>query len=264
MPESVTDRPTKSHEYIFLLTKQARYFYDADAVREPNQLADTGWVTSRSRDGELHGDGQHAQDGNGTARVGRIDSGRNLRSVWNIPTEPFPEAHFATFPKALVEPCIKAGTSEKGCCPECGAAWVRVTEQREVVSVVDQVGPRSAEYGAGITAGVAAQYRSHGDSLARPSAATVGWRATCGQSATCAHRSIQDELNRQLVADPIPCTVLDPFAGSGTTGVVALRLGRSFIGIELSPAYAEMARKSLSTDRSRDGTLSLLNQEVGI
>jgi adenine-specific DNA methylase len=59
----------------------------------------------------------------------------------------------------------------------------------------------------------------------------------------------------------IPCTVLDPFAGSGTTGVVALRLGRSFIGIELSPVYAEMARKSLETDRSKSGTLSLLNQE---
>ena len=75
MPESVTDRPTKAHEYIFLLTKSARYYYDAEAIREPQ---------------------------------------RNKRSVWEIPTQPYSEAHFATFPEALVRPCILAGTSEAG------------------------------------------------------------------------------------------------------------------------------------------------------
>jgi DNA modification methylase len=162
MPESVTDRPTKAHEYVFLLTKSARYFYDADAVREPHVAPAVGGPGFSFR-----AYGQAATPGE---RVYN-EAGRNLRSVWNIPTEPFPEAHFATFPKALVEPCIKAGSKP-------------------------------------------------GD------------------------------------------MILDSFCGSGTTGVVALRLGRSFIGIELSPAYAEMARKSLETDRSRDGTLSILNQEV--
>jgi DNA methylase len=164
---------------------------------------------------------------------GEVPAGRNLRSVWNIPTEPFPEAHFATFPKALVEPCIKAGTSEKGCCPKCGAAWVRETD---------------VEYEGNSPNG---RDRSFADKTVRVMASGIRMEkrvATRGWTPSCSH-----------TADPISCTVLDPFAGSGTTGVVALRLGRSFIGIELSPAYAEMARKSLETDRSRDGTLSLLN-----
>ena len=100
MPESVTDRPTKSHEYVFLLTKKPRYFYDANAVRENSHEHST--------------------------------TGRNKRTVWIIPTESFPGAHFATFPTALVIPCILAGTSEKGCCPGCGAPWKRVVEKKRI------------------------------------------------------------------------------------------------------------------------------------
>jgi len=122
MPESVTDRPTKSHEYIFLLTKKARYYYDADAVREKQDEATRRAATFRNggdytggnsfsnslkKDKDSHGDGE-----NGT--------GRNRRTVWEIATQPFPGSHFATFPEALVEPCIKAGTSERGCCSVCG------------------------------------------------------------------------------------------------------------------------------------------------
>jgi hypothetical protein len=100
--------------------------------------------------------------------------------------------------------------------------------------------------------------------------ATTGWTPACshvpgggGTASTDSVRGSSASRSRPPEHyDPIPCTVLDPFAGSGTTGVVALRLGRSFIGIELSPAYAEMARKSLETDRSKSGTLSLLNQEA--
>jgi site-specific DNA-methyltransferase (adenine-specific) len=91
MPESVTDRPTKGHEYMFLLTKKERYFYDAEAVKEP-----------------------HA-----------IEGMRNRRSVWNIPTRPFRQAHFATMPPTLAETCVLAGTSEKGHCPNCGKRWRR-------------------------------------------------------------------------------------------------------------------------------------------
>jgi DNA methylase len=170
-------------------------------------------------------------------------AGRNLRSVWNIPTEPFPEAHFATFPKALVEPCIKAGTSEKGCCPECGAALKRIaTHPQPPDEIRNRGNGAKMDYHSRQTGGGQAIQDWYDEHPGR----TVGWQYGCEH---------ED-------ADPIGCTVLDPFAGSGTTGVVALRLGRSFIGIELSPAYAEMARKSLETDRSRDGTLSMLNQEV--
>jgi DNA modification methylase len=235
MPESVTDRPTKAHEYVFLLTKNARYFYDADAVREPHV-----WPDERPRmayNGKGNPSGRLLSGD--AARLGNDPAGRNLRSVWNIATEPFPEAHFATFPKALVGPCIKAGTSEKGCCPECGAAWVREIEKEAVPH------PNGGHQG----------YRAKGDAGGMTDMSQnprFNWRVeTTGWTPTCSH-----------TADPISCTVLDPFAGSGTTGVVALRLGRSFIGIELSPAYAEMARRSLETDRSKSGTLSLLNQEA--
>jgi len=152
MPESVTDRPTKAHEYIFLLAKAARYYYDADAVRE-------------TLTGDISGGRQYAQarglklekrnvngqpDGQGHNMYG-LDNpdGRNKRSVWHVPTQPYPEAHFATFPEALIEPCILAG------CP-------------------------------------------------------VGGR------------------------------VLDPFIGSGTTGAVAERLGRRWVGVDLT--YQHLAR----------------------
>src|SRR4030095_14096902 len=268
-PESVTDRPTKAHEYVFLLTKSARYFYDADAVREPESPNTASFVKMKERfQGERHeaiaaaalerkrDDVNDRHQTVGLSGPQKSTGFRTLRSVWNIATEPFPEAHFATFPKALVEPCIKAGTSEKGCCPECGAAWVRETQ-----NTAEYAGWLEARRQDGYTHGTihgVSEHRpsgSHGSNP--PKSQTIGWRSGCG------HPSDRSGL-RPMIPRHIPCTVLDPFAGSGTTGVVALRLGRSFIGIELSPAYAEMARRSLETDRSRDGTLSILNQEVGI
>lgn len=106
MPESVTDRPTKSHEYLFLFTKSSKYFYDADAIKE-----DAKW--------ERWGNQTVIKEQQGTAKwiknkekkdlqsLGK----KNCRSVWTIPIQPHPEAHFATFPKKLVEPCIKAGSA---------------------------------------------------------------------------------------------------------------------------------------------------------
>lgn len=237
MPESVTDRPTRSHEYLFLLSKQSRYFYDVDAVREPYNLATLGRYAYDFGKGPSAAVSKSPAIGDGNGHHADPNpAGRNLRSVWNIATEPFPEAHFATFPKALVEPCVKAGTSEKGCCPECGAAWVREVEKTAVPH------PNGGHQG----------YRAKGDANGMTDMSDnprFNWAVeTTGWHPFCAHAT-----------EPIPCTVLDPFAGSGTTGVVALRLGRSFIGIELSPEYAEMARKSLETDRSRDGTGSLFN-----
>ncbi len=111
MPESVTDRPTKAHEYLFLLTKSARYYYDADAVRE----ADSGYASGNGFDGRMGGSRQTAVDGgNGTPERFVPGSGRNLRSVWSIATAPYPGAHFATFPPKLVEPCVKAGCPADG------------------------------------------------------------------------------------------------------------------------------------------------------
>jgi hypothetical protein len=160
----------------------------------------------------------------------RNPAGRNLRSVWTIATEPFPEAHFATFPRKLVEPCIKAGTSEKGCCPECEAPWVRTMEiKRPDLSAFEHRQTSKHDLGMKRSDGDYAAGRLSGQEWNRLNhRETVGWRPTC-----------------QHKAGPIPVLVLDPFCGSGTTGVVALRLRRHFIGIELNPSYAAMAQKRL-------------------
>jgi DNA modification methylase len=131
MPESVTDRPTRSHEYLFLLSKNARYYYDQEAIRElstsPEQEAhnqryarvyDISDARSEFRQpGNVNSKGIHARPGPG---------GRNIRSVWTIPTAPYPGAHFATFPPDLVRPCILAGSAKRGIVldPFCGSGTV--------------------------------------------------------------------------------------------------------------------------------------------
>jgi DNA modification methylase len=235
MPESVTDRPTKAHEYVFLFAKNERYFYDADAIREPiSPKTLTVHTTPRKGTGvesageklnwwmERHG-GRYYPDR------------RNKRSVWSIATEPYPDAHFATYPTALVEPCVRAGTSERGCCPACGAPWRRVLKKTSVIPI-DYAGKWNAANpqasGRRMLANVHAR-RQAGESHDNPFPAprTVAWTATC----THGH-------------NPAPCTVLDPFCGSGTTGLVALRLGRRFVGIELNSDYVAMARRRITGD----------------
>ena len=131
MPESVRDRPTSAHEKLFLLTKAARYFYDAEAVRvacSPNTHARRKDRERAPRKGSDTYDRRAGTWKEKRTVAEQAEIGANLRNVWTIATHPFADAHFATFPPKLVEPCIKAGTSEKGCCPECGAPRVRVVE----------------------------------------------------------------------------------------------------------------------------------------
>jgi len=161
MPESVTDRPTKAHEYLFLLAKEERYYYDGKTVAE--ESVDKESLTGRNRrnqDAFTKGNSEsfaRTRVGFSQIKPGTIYATRNRRTVWEIATQPYPEAHFATYPEKLVEPCILAGSA---------------------------------------------------------------------------------------VGD----TVLDPFCGSGTTGAVAYRLGRKFIGIELNPEYIELARKRIGKE----------------
>jgi len=126
MPESVTDRPTKSHEYLFLLAKQPRYYYDAEAIREE----ETESTKSRNkynravpRSAELHHGKGYLATPAGKIQDGR---GRNRRDVWTIPTSPYKGAHFATFPPKLVEPCVLAGSPLGGIVldPFCGSGTV--------------------------------------------------------------------------------------------------------------------------------------------
>jgi DNA modification methylase len=113
MPESVTDRPTKAHEYVFLLSKSQRYYYDSEAVRE--ESADPVGSAKRYEApffvGDKHESGGYSANGQRhTAGMKTFDGGRNRRTVWTIATAPYSGAHFATYPPALVEPCIKAGS----------------------------------------------------------------------------------------------------------------------------------------------------------
>jgi len=178
MPESVRDRCTKSHEYVFLLSKSERYYFDSEAIQEPagddlRRPYAPGQVDDRGN-GHDRGGGDLRKSGNkerkpASARGVPVDTDgksagavagsvpwegntRNKRSVWTVTTKPFKEAHFATFPPEIPEICIKAG------CPKGGV-------------------------------------------------------------------------------------VLDPFFGAGTTGLVAMKLGREFIGIELNPEYCRMAER---------------------
>ncbi len=235
MPESVTDRPTKTHEHVFLLAKSERYYYDAEAIKEPiSPKTRTVHTTPRKGTGvESTGEKLNLwMERNG----GRYHPDtRNKRSVWTIATEPYAGAHFATYPTGLVEPCIKAGTSERGCCRECGLPWCRVV-MKTSVHPIDYEGKWSAADPQANARRMLANIRARRQSGENhdnpfPTPKTVGWTATCGHGRA-----------------PVPCTVLDPFCGSGTTGLVALRLGRRFIGIELNPTYVEMARRRIAED----------------
>lgn len=117
MPESVTDRPTKAHEYLFLLAKSPRYHYDADAVREPHAEPNPNAMTWEERKAVLGHHGNTSalvQQGVSIPSLAQHPNGRNRRSVWTIATQPYPGAHFAVMPEALVEPCILAGCPEGG------------------------------------------------------------------------------------------------------------------------------------------------------
>jgi len=115
MPESVTDRPTKAHEQMFLLSKSSRYFYNADAIKEPvsGVSHDRGAGANpkaRGVDGNGHGNGRHKQNESFSVAIAGLVERRNKRDVWTIPTEAYAAAHFATFPQALVTPCLLAGS----------------------------------------------------------------------------------------------------------------------------------------------------------
>jgi DNA modification methylase len=232
MPSSVRDRPTSSHEYLFLLSKSPRYYYDAEAIREKADMS--SWSTGRRLRRERERQGPKSA-GRGERGLAYFDgwsdpTTRNKRDVWEIdnpdhtPDPPytpsvwklavgrFQGAHFATFPPGLVEPCIKAGTSEKGCCRSCGAPWVRRTERTRTPT----------------RPGDAGEYKTEDPQRHVTDVSTVGWDAGC----TCG-------------VEPAPCLVLDPFGGAMTTGLVAYHLGRRFVGIELNPGYLEMGRKRL-------------------
>jgi DNA modification methylase len=273
MPESVTDRTSKAHEYMFLLTKSPKYYYDYDAIREdPVTIGD------------------------------QIFAGRNKRSVWHISTTPYSEAHFATFPEELIEPCILAGTSEHGVCADCGKPYERIVEGQKMRTVYHknpdkQYKSRGSEYDITPRANSLTKYDTANSTAGRLATCRQGARAYNAKYHTdeeglflnASERSItiQDEREesrneaeklfpndrelqllyinyvhehgrlRQRITigwkktckcktDEVrPAIVLDPFFGAGTTGLVARKGNRDFVGIELSEKYIELTNKRL-------------------
>lgn len=221
MPESVQDRPTRAHEQIYLLAKSERYFYDAEAIKEPGKT----WAGSAGTFNRANGKNTLlAIPGQAYAshreRDDRVPPGANKRDVWTVATAGYAEAHFATFPPKLIEPCILAGTSPRAC-EHCGAPWERQTERTPMII---RNGPKAGGYGSRTTDGLS------GTMVAPAETRTVGWQPTCTCETTGSGK----------------CIVLDPFCGAGTTPLVALKHNRNYLGIELNPAYVQMARKRIS------------------
>ena len=239
LPNSADDRPTLSHETVFLFTKSAHYYYDRYGFQEAvtgNAHPRGDGINPKAIDAP---EGVKANERWATSANALVAS-RNMRSVWTFPTAQFKGAHFATFPPELAERCIRVGTSMHGCCGLCGAAYARAIEKVENLE-------RRQEYGGdekGEYVGRSEKDYSEngvqtpGDVKRNILASTwdvrtIGWYPTCD----CPP------------ADVVPCRVLDPFAGAFTTVMVADRLLRSATGIEASSSFVSLGRKRIEDDR---------------
>ena len=150
------------------------------------------------------------------------------RNVWRMASEPCSDAHFATFPTELPVRCIKASTSERGCCPACGAPWERVVERESVTRErPNELTKRTGADGTG----------NHcANTVAGVASRTAGWKIDC---------SCGDDM------EPVPCRVLDPFSGAGTTAIACRRLARDYTGIELNAEYIAISQKRLRQEANR-------------
>lgn len=232
MPESVRDRCTKAHEYMFLLTKKSHYFFDSEAIKEPAKYAyDDRGSRADSRKGA----------GISNAMYGSTGAFRNKRSVWTVTTKPFKGAHFATFPQDLIEPCIAAGTSKKGCCAQCGSPVVRQVSRKRIAR--NELPTNDPRYRPNDYNGAYGEINGKGDA-GFSQTDTIGWAKEC-------------KCDTQEV---VPCTVLDVFFGAGTTGVVAQRLGRAYLGCELNPEYAKIATERLASEKEKNRLLAIENE----
>jgi len=234
MPESVSDRPTRMHEQVWLMTKTGKYFWDKEAVKEKTrQNTKVGWVDSDLRkyscDPRLEEQGSY-KDWRKYCPTGIVDK-RNIRTVWPLATEPTPVAHFATFPSKLVRTMILAGSSPRAC-EFCGAPWKRVVAKEKVTYSNNEeyagkyVGKYHGEGGRSAgrrildqMAALRAKGRDHDTPYLKTK--TLGWRPTC--KCKCAGTG--------------RCVVLDPFVGTAVTVLEAEKNGRFGVGMDLSKEY---------------------------
>ena len=229
MSESVRDRPTTSHEYIFLFSKKARYFYDNLAIREPLNPEVAARYNRNSKYDESaespYGKVQHGPRGHSAGL------GANIHSVWPITLAQYHGDHSATFPEEIPNRCILLGTSERGVCAECLTPWAFVEEKKEAAPRDNLPNTKYAKGTFGYRLGqLRDSFHAKGKEYMRP--LPVGeWKSGC-----------------ECGAGIVPARVLDLFVGSGTTGMVANRLGRDFIGIDLDPKSIEQSRKRIFDD----------------
>lgn len=242
LPEPVTNRPAKSLEYVFLLTKGMNYFYDAEAVRQKAVYGFRKWgeATATEHYKRAVGDLNNNPLRNSKPHLfDDIAAGRNFRQtdLWyqsvespfgmvgagdelvglDVTSQGYPGAHFATFPEGLVKPLILAGTSACGACATCGAPWERVSKSTRADARVAGGGNCIGKQGVPAAGTGAQQEGNYRQVLARN---TLGWRPRCG-----------------CRAGIVPCVVFDPFLGSGTTIATAVKHGRHGWGIDLSETY---------------------------
>ena len=218
MPESVSDRCTKSHEYVFLLTKSPKYFFDNEAIKED------GVIPAGTKGAKGSVERQNEKGVNARPPEYKIyDGKRNKRSVWTINTKPFKGAHFAVMPEALVEPSILAGIPQGGCCSTCRTPYIRDMRKGERVNF------EVRENTLNVIPGRNKLSRLQSKAMESRPKEMMGWIQSC----ECAE------------SEPVPSLAMDPFTGSGTVAVVALRNNCNFIGTELNPEYAKIAERRI-------------------
>lgn len=231
MPSSVRDRPTVSHETVFMFAGSPDYFADFEALKERGK--DWG---SRDRS-----DWKYTQAGyaaalaphNGCKDNNFAEKGRNVRSVWTINTQPYRgSGHYATYPERLAEKMIRAGTSDGGCCACCGAPFERVTEREAVKR------SRPNEYVK--RTGAAGTGNKVANTVSGVATRTLGFRASC----SCG------PAQGVTTPIPVPCRVLDPFGGVATTALAANALGRDAVIVDLYPKYLIEGRNRLLRRRA--------------
>lgn len=247
LPESVQDRPVRAHEQIFLFSKQAHYFYDIDATREPTipDSRDHRWETART--------GRSFTDHRYDAERGRQQTqaewvrmshpaGRACRSVWPIAAEPQPSGsvHSAVFPTALVSRCVRAGSSVT-CCPQCRTPYQRQTKRIAVKEYSYQtIGLPGESPGRG---------RRHGPLGASQYQSTEMFAPTCQCITQALADGCRDPQHMDWLTTPVPSLVLDCFSGSSTTVLTARALGRHGVGVELSWNYLMLSRERLGLEK---------------
>ncbi len=254
LPESVRDRPSKSHEYIFLLTKNEKYFYDNDAIRQPLAESSIKRLEVESFWDETGGDKDYNVPGMSSRKTlenlkKAYDEekllGANKRTVWPISSGSLKLHHYATFPIKMVEPCIMAGTSEHGVCRNCGKPYRRIIERK---SSTMNLRVRDAKKGI-------SEYKTGFDGSADATNKEIlnyskeeSVKIQKGKTKWIAGCKCNDTL--------IPATVMDIFSGSGTTGLVSLRHGRSYVGIELNQKYVDISRERIIGDAPLFNTIT--------